>query len=452
MALGATASLGIGSNGVLNFKTIDAFKENDVKNQVNPITKKIEKNVEQQTELAKLITNITSLNTNAKNLSDLSTYQKRSTTVEGTGIKATAGSGLAVQDIKVNVSQLAQNDVNQVGLKFASRDSVFTTKNTTLNFHHQGTDYNINIRAGMTLAEVGQAITDTTDGKVLGIIMKTGGDNPYQLMIQSKDSGADQKIYFGSTLVGAALPGGKIDTTNGGTFKINIAGEQLSIDVKDIQNSNFGNTAEQNAKALLDAVNKKLEDPANSKLKGLVDSGQVTITLNKNGTGLMLNDSKGGDISVETNNVQFQAAEGTTSTSTDLGFSTKATQSSSQAVGKKGVSNAANLSGTFSINGTSFDLSNINSQTGNSNAEKIAALINNQTSSTNVSAKVENGKLVLNHNTGEDITLSSNDDKVLDSMGLNAGVYTTSKNFLKDMDITNIQQAQNAKLTYNGFN
>ncbi|WP_104722089.1 flagellar filament capping protein FliD [Helicobacter mesocricetorum] len=449
MALGATSSLGIGS-GILSWDNINEFKNNDVKNLINPITKKIENNVERQTELAKLITNMTSLNTQAKNLSDLSTYQKRSTTIEGSGVKATAGSGLAVQDIKINVSQLAQNDVNQVGLKFESRDSVFSNKNTSLNFYHDGTNYNINIKANMTLAEVGQAITDATDGKVLGIIMKTGGDNPYQLMIQSKDSGADKKIYFGSTLVGSALPGGKIDNNTNGTFEVDIAGQKLTIQAKDIQ-TNFGNTAEQNAQAFLNAINQKLQEPTNSILKGLVDSGQVTIGLNKDGKGLMLNDSKGGKISVEVKDMKFQAAQGTTSTDTDLGFSTKTTQTLNQVTAARGVSNTATLSGTFSINGTSFDLANVSSQTGNTNAEKVAALINTQTATTNVSAKVENGRLILNHQKDEDITLSSNNN-VLDSIGLNAGVYTTSKNFLDDMKITNIQQAQNAKLTYNGIN
>lgn len=447
MAIATTSSLGIGS-GILSWDNLNELKNNDVKNLINPITKKIEKNVEQQTELAKLITNMTSLNTQAKNLSDLSTYQKRSTTIEGTGIKATAGSGLAVQDIKLNVSQLAQNDVNQVGLKFESRDSVFSNKNTTLNFYHNGTNYNINIKAGMTLSEVGQAITDATDGKVLGIIMKTGGDNPYQLMIQSKDSGADNKIYFGSTLVGSALPGGKIDNTTG-SFTITIAGEKLTIDAKDIQ-SEFGNTAEQNAQALLDAINKKLEDPSNSKLKGLVDSGQVTIGLNKDGTGLMLNDSKGGEISVEVKDMKFQAAQGTTAADTDLGFSTTKTQTPNQVTGSRAVSNET-LSGKFSINGTEFDLSQVSSQAGNNNAEKVAALINAQVNTTNIEAKVENGKLILNHQKGEEITLSSSDN-ALDSLGLNAGIYATNKNFLNDMNITNIQKAQNAKLTYNGIN
>ena len=187
MALGTMAVLGIGSN--LKWENIEQLKDNEVKWRVEPIVKKIEKNLEKQKELTSLMTMMTSLNGSFKKLSDFSTYQKRETSVEGSGVKATAGEGLAIQDIKINVKQLAQNDVNQVGLQFASRDSKFTSKNTTIDFHHKGTNYSVNIKAGATLAEVAQSITDATDGKVVGIIMKTGGDNPYRLMIQSKESG-----------------------------------------------------------------------------------------------------------------------------------------------------------------------------------------------------------------------------------------------------------------------
>ena len=117
MALGSQSVLGISSN--LSWDVIEQMKDNDIKNQINPITKKIEANMEKQTELTSLLTMMTSLNTNFKNLSDYSTFQKRSSSVEGSGVKATAGEGLAIQDIKINVKQLAQNDVNQVGLKFA---------------------------------------------------------------------------------------------------------------------------------------------------------------------------------------------------------------------------------------------------------------------------------------------------------------------------------------------
>ena len=250
MAVGQMGVLGIASN--LSWDVLNQLKDNDIKNQIDPITKKIETNMEKQTELTSLLTMMTSLNTNFKNLSDFSTYLKRSTSVEGSGVKATAGEGLAIQDIKINVKQLAQNDVNQVGLKFAARDSVFSSENTTLSFYHNGTNYDIEIEAGMTVSEVGQAITDKTNGAVMGIIMKTGGDEPYQLMIQGKDSGAQNKIYFGSTLESAAMPGGQL--TNG-TFEIEIGGQTISIDLANDVETKIGNTAENNAKVLLKAIN-----------------------------------------------------------------------------------------------------------------------------------------------------------------------------------------------------
>ena len=237
MALGTQSVLGISSN--LTWDVIEQMKDLDVSNQIDPITEKLEKNMEQQTELTSLLTMMTSLNTSFKNLSDYSTYQKRQATMEGRGDKETAGDGLAIQDITINVSQLAQNDVNQVGLKFASRDSIFSSDNTTLNFYYNGSNYSVDIKAGATLSEVAQSITDATNGEVMGIIMKTGGENPYQLMIQSKNTGANNKIYFGSTLESAATPGGNITS---GTLDIEIGGEKISIEMSQIC-SDFGNEA-----------------------------------------------------------------------------------------------------------------------------------------------------------------------------------------------------------------
>lgn len=456
MALGTFASLGLGSGGVLSWDIINQMQEQEVKNRVNPITKKIETNMEKQTELTSLLTLMGSLNTNFKNLSDFSTYQKRSASVEGSGVKATAGEGLAIQDIKINVKQLAQNDVNQVGLKFASRDSVFSTENTTLNFYHNGTNYNIDIKAGMSVAEVGQAITDKTDGAVMGIIMKTGGDNPYQLMIQGKDSGAQNKIYFGSTLESAAMPGGQIKN---GTLEIEIGGKNVSIDLSTI-GSKLGNSAEDNAKAVLQAVTDKINNDANlTDLKDKLQNGDITIGLNSTGKGLLINDSKGGDIKVEVENAKIQAAAGTSEVDTDLGFvKIYAGPSDFDLVkGSTAVKSGA-LQGAILINGEKIDLSTISNTTGVDNAKAIADAINNNTNlSGKVSAQVKDGKLVLNSNDGNSIRISAEgtdaeaQKKVLDQVGISAGSYTNSQEFLSKMDITNIQNAQNAKFTYNGI-
>lgn len=458
MALGSMASLGVGSE-LLTWDNLKQIQENEEKNRVEPITKNMKNNMDQQTELALLKTELTTLNNSFKALSDYSTFQQRKASVEGSGVKASAGAGLAVQDIKINVSQLAQNDVNQVGKKFASRDSIFSSSSQTLSFYHNGTSYNINISAGMSVGDVAQAITDQTDGKVMGIMMKTGGDEPYQLMIQSKDSGADNKIYFGNTLNGVAMPGGKlaIDDSKGG-LQINIGGSTITLNQSDIDGKTTEtSSAEENAAMILEALNNKINTDASlADLKSKVDSGEITIKLNSAKTGLMLNDSQGRSISVNTDAVTIQTL-GTSPQSTDLGFAQKSVKAPDQVVGNMAVSNGA-LSGSFKISVGSttetIDLANLSGS--GSNAEKIAEAINNLTS-LNIEAKVENGKLVMNSKNGEDIRFAGGgataeeNAKIMESIGLSATQYLAPQNAYKELNITNIQSAQNAKFTYNGI-
>lgn len=450
MALGTQSVLGISSN--LTWDVIEQMKDLDVSNQIDPITEKLEKNMEQQTELTSLLTMMTSLNTSFKNLSDYSTYQKRQATVEGSGVKATAGDGLAIQDITINVSQLAQNDVNQVGLKFASRDSIFSSDNTTLNFYYNGSNYSVDIKAGATLSEVAQSITDATNGEVMGIIMKTGGENPYQLMIQSKNTGANNKIYFGSTLESAATPGGKITS---GTLDIEIGGEKISIDMSKI-GSDFGNEAKDNASLILDAINKEIETN-HTNLKDKIDKGEITISLNNSGNGLMFNDASGGTIKVEANNVKLQASQGTSAVDTDLGFVKTSVGGDETLTEMKIVAGA--LTGVFTINGEKFDLSQLTNanNTAEQNRAAILNAINSNSTLQSAGIKAEEGKNGAISLVGKSVTIgaegadASEQTKVLDSIGMVAGSYTSSQGLLDKMDITNIQKAQDAKLTYNGI-
>ncbi|OCR20732.1 flagellar hook protein [Helicobacter pullorum] len=450
MALGTQSVLGISSN--LTWDVIEQMKDLDVSNQIDPITEKLEKNMEQQTELTSLLTMMTSLNTSFKNLSDYSTYQKRQATVEGSGVKATAGDGLAIQDITINVSQLAQNDVNQVGLKFASRDSIFSSDNTTLNFYYNGSNYSVDIKAGATLSEVSQSITDATNGEVMGIIMKTGGENPYQLMIQSKNTGANNKIYFGSTLESAATPGGKITS---GTLDIEIGGEKISIDMSQI-GSDFGNEAKDNASLILDAINKEIETN-HTNLKDKIDKGEITISLNSSGNGLMFNDASGGTIKVEANNVKLQASQGTSEVDTDLGF-VKTSVGGDETLTEMKIAAGA-LTGVFTINGEKFDLSQLTNanNTAEQNRAAILNAINSNSTLQSAGIKAEEGKNGAISLVGKSVTIgaegadASEQTKVLDSIGMVAGSYTSSQGLLDKMDITNIQKAQDAKLTYNGI-
>lgn len=443
MALGTMSVLGIGSN--LSWDNINQMKDNEVKWRVQPITKKMETNLEKQKELTALKTLMTSLNSDFKKLSDFSTYQKRSTSVEGNGVKATAGEGLALQDIKVNVSQLAQNDVNQVGLQYASRDSIFTNKNTSIDFYHNGTNYSIPIKAGTTLSDVAQSITDATNGAVAGIIMKTGGDDPYRLMIQSKDSGKNNKILFGSTLESAATPGGQITE---GTLKVTIGGQTIEVALKDI-GSKIGNEAKDNAKLILDKINEKVA--SNQDLKKKVDSGEITIDLSSSGKGLLFNDATGAPIKVETNGVKVKVAEGTTEQESDLGFAKKESDKKDLVTGSKSVA-SGQLSGKITINDKEIDLSGINGDS-TKNAEEVMKKINDTFTNQEVTATIKDGKLILNSKDDKEIKISAEGGKneVLDSIGLRSGTFTSTKEFLKEMNITNIQKGQNAEFTYNGI-
>ena len=201
MALGRMSSLGVGSN-VLNYDMIDKLRKADEGSYIAPIDRNLEKNVQKQTELVELTNLVRDVKSNTRVLSDYSTYLGRSHEVIGNEVKAIISDGVPIQDIRLDIDSIAQNDVNEVGSKFSQRDSVFSQKDSTLRFFTKGKFYEIDIKAGTNLEEVAQLITDETKGEVIGSIMKTGGQHPYQLMINSKDTGEENRIYFGETLSG----------------------------------------------------------------------------------------------------------------------------------------------------------------------------------------------------------------------------------------------------------
>ena len=121
MALGKLSSLGIGSN-VLNYDTIDKLRKADEGAQIVPIDKKIEKNIEKQTQLVDLMSGVREMKSYTSKLGDYSTYLGRSHNIIGDAIKATIGDGVPIQDIKLDIDSLAQSDINEVGTKFAERE------------------------------------------------------------------------------------------------------------------------------------------------------------------------------------------------------------------------------------------------------------------------------------------------------------------------------------------
>ena len=270
MALGSLSSLGLGSK-VLNHDVIDKLRKADESTHIDPIDKKIEQNVEKQTELVTITSTLRDLKSSTSKLADYSTYLGRSSNVIGDALKATISTGVPTQDIKIDIDSVATSDINEIGSKYESRESAFSQKDSTLKFHHKGQDYKIEIKAGMELAEVAQLITDTTKGEVMGIVMKTGGSNPYQLMINSKDTGEASRVYFGSTATGSVVPSGAFEL-NDGDFNITLKdkkGIDKTLSIKLPKTATESKTQD-NAQALKEAVIAAIKD--NADFEGLLDN------------------------------------------------------------------------------------------------------------------------------------------------------------------------------------
>ena len=171
----------------------------------------------------------------------------------------------------------------------------------------------------------------------------------------------------------------------------------------------------------------------------------------------MFNDASGGTIKVEANNVKLQASQGTSAVDTDLGF-VKTSVGGDETLTEMKIAAGA-LTGVFTINGEKFDLSQLTNanNTAEQNRAAILNAINSNSTLQSAGIKAEEGKNGAISLVGKSVTIgaegadASEQTKVLDSIGMVAGSYTTSQGLLDKMDITNIQKAQDAKLTYNGI-
>lgn len=429
---GRINSLGVGS-GVLSYDVIDKLREADEKAMIRPIERKMEQNVEKQTALTEIKTLVSSLRAPAKVLSDYSSYLGRTTNVNSDAIKATVSSGVPIQDIKIDVHQLAQGDINEVGGKFESRESVFSENDVNLSFYTQGRNYTIAIKGGMSVGDVAQLVTDETNGEVTGLVMKTGGSKPYQLMLNSKGMGDESRIYFGTTMTTSISTDKQLDLGEGDlTLKLTDKnGNEQSLDIR-LKTDGTGDSA----LAIKEAIREAIE--SNSELKDLLDS-EINVGLDKDGKGLVLNDLRGHAIVVE--GAQASA----------LGFKNQATQEplieSSTAV------KAGKLSGVVHIGSVPLDLAKMtkDKNTSEQNAQIIAEAIENIAG---MHAKTDGtGKLTLTSEVGE-IKIQAKDDagkQAVQDLGLRTGViqgYSKLQDSL--FKIKNIQQGQDALISYNG--
>ncbi|MCQ2953355.1 flagellar filament capping protein FliD [Helicobacter pylori] len=442
MAIGSLSSLGLGSK-VLNYDVIDKLKDADEKALIAPLDKKMEQNVEKQKALVEIKTLLSALKGPVKTLSDYSTYISRKSNVTGDALSASVGAGVPIQDIKVDVQNLAQGDINELGAKFSSRDDIFSQVDTTLKFYTQNKDYAVDIKAGMTLGDVAQSITDATNGEVMGIVMKTGGNDPYQLMVNTKNTGEDNRIYFGSHLQSTltnknALSLG-VDGSGKSEVSLNLKGADGNMhEVPIMLELPESASIKQKNTAIQKAMEQALENDPN--FKDLIANGDISIDTLHGGESLIINDRRGGNIEVKGSKAK------------ELGFLQTTTQESDLLKSSRTIKEGK-LEGVISLNGQKLDLKALTKE-GNTSEENTDAIVQAINSKEGLSAfKNAEGKLVINSKTGM-LTIKGEDalgKNSLKDLGLNAGMvqsYEASQNTL--FMSKNLQKASDSEFTYNG--
>ncbi len=442
MAIGSLSSLGLGSK-VLNYDVIDKLKDADEKALIAPLDKKMEQNVEKQKALVEIKTLLSALKGPVKTLSDYSTYISRKSNVTGDALSASVGAGVPIQDIKVDVQNLAQGDINELGAKFSSRDDIFSQVDTTLKFYTQNKDYAVNIKAGMTLGDVAQSITDATNGEVMGIVMKTGGNDPYQLMVNTKNTGEDNRIYFGSHLQSTltnknALSLG-VDGSGKSEVSLNLKGADGNMhEVPIMLELPESASIKQKNTAIQKAMEQALENDPN--FKDLIANGDISIDTLHGGESLIINDRRGGNIEVKGSKAK------------ELGFLQTTTQESDLLKSSRTIKEGK-LEGVISLNGQKLDLKALTKE-GNTSEENTDAIVQAINSKEGLSAfKNAEGNLVINSKTGM-LTIKGEDalgKNSLKDLGLSAGMvqsYEASQNTL--FMSKNLQKASDSEFTYNG--
>lgn len=437
MAMGKLSSLGVGSN-VLNYDVIEKLKKADEKAMIDPIDKKMKDNIEKQAELSGIIGMLNGMRNSAQTLSDYSTYMGRKVNVIGDAIRATANAGVPIQDINIEVKQIAKNDINEVGTKFEDRSSAFCEEDTTLAFYVRGQNFKIPIKGGTSLGEVAQLVTDKSGGNAIGVVMKTGGANPYQLMINSKETGEENKIYFGATLQSDDIASGAQELGNGDLEIVlkDANGLDQSVMVtmpKTDENSKSNN----NAQAIKEAIKKAIEE--NAELSDLLGS-DINVGIGVGGKSLVINDRRGYQVQVFGNKAK------------EIGFKKTETPVENLVTSSTPVE-GGKLKGSINISGIPLNLADFTERgnTGEQNAQAIAQAINNVAG---VYAYVnDKGGLVLNSDSGE-IYIKPQDEasrEALKSLGLPEGTFAEySKTQEQIFKLKNIQTAQDAEIIYNG--
>ncbi|ELK0694998.1 flagellar filament capping protein FliD [Campylobacter upsaliensis] len=201
MALGTLSSLGFAS-GVLTQETIDKLKKAEEAGRVEPYKKKVEENAAKQKDLTEIKTKLLAFQTAVSSLGDATAFAARkvsSSIKDNPAASLSADAGVALQSMKVNVTQLAEKDVYQS--KALTTDTGVINANlrsdTKLTFFQNGKEYSVTIDKTTTYKDLADKISTASDGNIVAKIINTG-EKPdgYRLSLTSKETGEENAISF----------------------------------------------------------------------------------------------------------------------------------------------------------------------------------------------------------------------------------------------------------------
>ena len=345
------------------------------------------------------------------------------------------GSFEPLPEAQEKVNEIAKNSINEIGLKFASRDDLFSKADTMIKLYVNDKHYHIKISATDTLGDVAQKIIDETKGDINASIMKTGeGDSAYSLMINSKETGASNNIYFGNTLVSKDIMNGALSLVDGDLsitmMDSNGVNKTFSINV-----SNNNTESRQNANILKEAIITAIKRDAD--MAKLLENGDISVDVSGDGKRIILNDKRGFGINIG-------------GTKSNQLFTNNNISEDDTIVGKTQIASGL-ITGVITIGNKNLDLSTITSAK-NTKEMNETAIISAINAIDGYYAKLnKDGYLTINTNTGEVIIKSSEGNgEALKKLGLESGKFMDWSVFAKKLNIMNIQQASNANITYNG--
>jgi len=285
---GTLSSLGAGSGGVLSYNVIDKLKKADEATMIDPFKTRLENTQNKEKALNDLITQVSLFKTSFSDFKDGEVFQKRLADVSGSSVSATVDAGVKVQNIKMDVKQLAQNDIYQ-SKGYDSKDSKIndTGDDQTITIGYGDKSKKLTIKDGTTLSEFRDIINDADIGITASIIDTGSDDDPYKLVLKGNDTGKDNiiKMDFGNIddlkFNDTVYESKKYDDD---TKKINDSGDSQEFKIK-INGTEYKMNVDddEEVKTFIDDINNhKLEDSDGNKLEGVsakFEDGHIKIHL-----------------------------------------------------------------------------------------------------------------------------------------------------------------------------